>query len=188
MLSPRGELYLEGVGINPSRAGIIQILKEMGADISVCNRKEYCGEPVADLLVKSGRPLRGVEITKKMIPKLVDEIPILAVAGLFAEGETVIMGAEELRLKESDRLKSISLELTKMGAIIKELPDGLIIRGGTKLAGADLHSHGDHRIAMALSTAALFAETESVIRDVESFAFHCPIFTVLSGLTAKVIY
>lgn len=184
VLSPRGELYLEGVGINPSRAGIIQILKEMGADISVCNRKEYCGEPVADLLVKSGRPLRGVEITKKMIPKLVDEIPILAVAGLFAEGETVIMGAEELRLKESDRLKSISLELTKMGAIIKELPDGLIIRGGTKLAGADLHSHGDHRIAMALSTAALFAETESVIREVESVRISFPdFFTVLSGLT-----
>ncbi len=183
-LSPRGELYIEGVGINPSRIGIIDILKDMGADISIHNRKEYCGEPVADLLIKSGRPLRGVEIKGKLIPKLVDEIPVLAVAGLFAEGETIIQGAQELRLKESDRLKSISLELTKMGANITELPDGLIIRGGTKLTGADLHTHGDHRIAMALSTAALFAENESVIREVESVRISFPdFFTVLSGLT-----
>ena len=183
-LAPRGELYIEEVGINPSRTGIINVLKSMGADISIHNMREYNCEPVADLLVKGGRTLRGVEIKGEMIPQLVDEIPVLAVAGLFAEGETVIRGAEELRFKESDRLKTISLELKKMGAMIKELPDGLIIRGGAKLSGAEFESHGDHRIAMALSTAALFAEGESLIRGTEAVQISFPnFFQVLGELT-----
>jgi len=182
-LAPAGELYIEEVGINPSRTGILDVLKEMGADISIYNRREYNCEPVADLLVKGGRPLKGVEIRGEMIPQVVDEIPVLAVAGLFARGETVIQGAEELRFKESDRLRSISLELKKMGALIEELPDGLIIQGGTKLSGAEFESHGDHRIAMALSTAALFAESESVIKGVETVRISFPdFFEVLNRL------
>lgn len=182
-LAPRGDLYLEEVGINPSRTGIIDLLKDMGAQISIHNRREYNCEPVADLLVKGGRPLRGITVGKEAIPRLVDEIPVLAVAGLFAKGETVIQGAEELRLKESDRLKSISLELKKMGAVIEELPDGLIIRGGARLSGTELESHGDHRIAMALSVAALFAESKSVIKGAETVSISFPdFFTVLNEL------
>ena len=184
-LAPRGELLIEEVGINPTRTGILDVLREMGADISIHNMREYNCEPVSDLLIKSGRPLRGVEISKEMIPRLIDEIPVLAVAGLFAEGETVISGAAELRLKESDRLRSITLELKKMGAMIKELPEGLIIKGGAKLSGARCESHGDHRIAMALATAALFAEGESVINGVETVAISFPgFFEVLNGLVS----
>lgn len=183
-LAPRGELYLEEVGVNPSRTGIIDLLREMGAQISIHNRREYNCEPVADLLVKGSRPLRGISVGKEAIPRLVDEIPVLAVAGLFAHGETVIQGAEELRLKESDRLKSIFLELKKMGALIEELPDGLIIRGCARLSGAELESHGDHRIAMALSVATLFAESESVIKGAETVSISFPdFFTVLNELT-----
>jgi 3-phosphoshikimate 1-carboxyvinyltransferase len=184
-LAPRGELYIEDVGINPSRTGILEVLQSMGAEISILNKREYNYEPVADLLVKGGRNLKGTEITGEMIPRVIDEIPVLAVAALFAEGETVIKGAAELRVKESDRLKSITLELQKMGALVEELPDGLIIQGSTKLSGARCESHGDHRIAMALATAALFAESESVINGIEAVQISFPgFFDMMSGLAS----
>jgi 3-phosphoshikimate 1-carboxyvinyltransferase len=175
-LSHRGELYIENVGINPSRAGILEALGAMGADIRILNKKEYNLEPAADLLVRGGTKLKGTEVAGEMVPRLIDEIPALAVAALFAEGDTVIRDAAELRVKESDRLKTISLELRKMGARIKELPDGLIIGGDTKLSGARCESHGDHRIAMALATAALFAENESVINGIEAVGISFPGF------------
>lgn len=184
-LAQRGELYIENVGINPSRAGILEVLDAMGADIHILNKKEYNFEPVADLLVKGGAKLKGTEIAGEMVPRLIDEIPVLAVAALFAEGDTMIRGAAELRVKESDRLKTISLELQKMGAMIKELPDGLIIKGNAKLTGARCESYGDHRIAMALATAALFAESESVINGVEAVGISFPgFFDLMNGLVS----
>ena len=184
-LAQRGELYIENVGINPSRAGILEVLDAMGADIRILNKKEYNFEPVADLLVKGGAKLKGTEIAGEMVPRLIDEIPVLAVAALFAEGDTMIRGAAELRVKESDRIKTISLELQKMGAVIKELPDGLIIKGNAKLSGARCESHGDHRIAMALATAALFAESESVINGVEAVGISFPgFFDLMNGLVS----
>lgn len=183
-LAPRGELFLEEVGVNPTRTGIIDVLKEMGASIRVLGQREENGEPLADLLVQGGCPLKGVEVEAKMIPRLVDEIPILAVAALFAEGETVIRGAGELRLKESDRLQSLALELGKMGAAIQELPDGLVIQGGKKIKGAVCSSRGDHRIAMALAVAALFAGGETTIEGVEAVAISFPdFFTLLKEVT-----
>ena len=184
-LAPDGELYIENVGINPSRTGILDVLAGMGARIRILNEREYNYEPVADLLVKGGRDLKGTEISGEMIPRVIDEIPVLAVAALFAEGETVIKGAAELRIKESDRLKSMTLELQKMGARVQELPDGLIIEGGAKLSGARCESHGDHRIAMALATAALFAESESVISGIEAVQVSFPdFFEIISGLAS----
>lgn len=184
-LAPGGELYIEDVGINPSRTGILEVLERMGARIHILNKREYNYEPVADLLVKGGRNLKGTVISGEMIPRVIDEIPVLAVAALFAEGETVIKGAAELRIKESDRLKSITLELQKMGAKVQELPDGLVIQGGAKLSGARCESHGDHRVAMALATAALFAESESVISGVEAVQISFPgFFEIMSGLAS----
>ncbi|MGI5822590.1 MAG: 3-phosphoshikimate 1-carboxyvinyltransferase [Dethiobacteria bacterium] len=183
-LAPRGEILLEAVGVNPTRTGIIDVLQEMGAAVRVLNLKEVCGEPVADLWVQGGRPLRGVVINAPLVPRLVDEIPVLAVAALFAAGETVISGAGELRLKESDRLHALATELQKMGAAIKELPDGLVIQGGQKINGAVCFSHGDHRIAMALAVAALFARGETVIQGIETVDISFPgFFTLLNSLT-----
>jgi len=184
-LAPHGELYIEEVGVNPSRTGILEALEKMGAEIHILNKREYNYEPVADLLVKGGRRLKGTEISGEIIPRLIDEIPVLAVAALFAEGETTIKGATELRVKESDRLKATALELKKMGAQVQELPDGLVIRGGARLKGGRLESHGDHRMAMALAVAALFAESESVIDGIEAAEISFPGFwEKLNGLAS----
>lgn len=157
----------------------------MGAAVRIEKLRESCGEPVADLYVQGGRFLHGVEIGAELIPRLVDEIPVLAVAALFAAGDTVIRGAAELRLKESDRLHALALELGKMGADIEELPDGLVIRGGKKINGAVCSSHGDHRIAMALAIAALFAGGETTIQGIEPVEVSFPhFFQLLQDLTA----
>ena len=184
-LSPRGELQIEEVGINPSRSGIIDVLRVMGADVRILNEKEQNNEPVGDLLIKGNGKLKGVEIGSEMIPRVIDEIPAIAVAALFAEGDTIIREAIELRVKESDRLHTITLELQKMGASIQELPDGLIIKGNTKLKGGSCKSCGDHRIAMALATAALFAENESIINGIEAVENSFPnFFETMNGLAS----
>ncbi|MEW5922274.1 MAG: 3-phosphoshikimate 1-carboxyvinyltransferase [Bacillota bacterium] len=167
-LAPRGELYLEDVGINPSRAGIIEVLGRMGAEIRLENRREYNNEPLADLVVKGGRKLKGTEIAGSMMHRLIDEIPALAVAALFAEGDTILKGVNTLQTEKSERLRLLSLELRKMGALVEELDDRLVIRGNSKLSGARCESHSDHAVAMALATAALFAEDESVIYGAEA--------------------
>ena len=167
-LARRGELYLEEIGINPSRSGLLAVLEQMGAEINILNIREYNCEPVADLLVKGGGKLKGVEIAGEMLPRIVEEIPVLIVAGLLAEGDTVINGIPVLGAEELDRLRSISLELQKMGANIKELPDSLVIKGGARLSGVRSTCYGDYRRAMTLATAALFAESESVISGTEA--------------------
>ena len=149
---PNSHLTLKNVGINPTRTGILDILKEMGANITIENQRFSGAEPVADLVVKSA-PLKGITIDAPIIPRLVDEIPVLAVAALFAEGQTIIRGAEELRVKETDRLKAVASELGKMGALMIETKDGLIIDGPQKLQSANCDSYHDHRMAMSLAIA-----------------------------------
>ena len=167
---PGSELTITGVGINPTRTGVLEALIEMGADIEVLNRREQAGEPVADLRVRSAA-LHSIRVGAERIPETIDEFPILCVAAALAEGETVITGAQELRVKESDRIATMAIELTKMGAAITETPDGLIIRGSgaratRRLRGASCHSHGDHRVAMSLAIAGLVTDAPTRIEDV----------------------
>ncbi|ACB51131.1 3-phosphoshikimate 1-carboxyvinyltransferase [Crocosphaera subtropica ATCC 51142] len=172
---PGSELLIENVGINPTRTGILEALEMMGADITLENKRILTGEPVADLRVKSCQ-LKGCTIGGNIIPRLIDEVPILAVAGIFATGKTIIKDAAELRVKESDRLAVMASELTKMGAKITELPDGLEITGGTPLKAAEVDSYTDHRIAMSLAIAALNAKGKTIINRAEAAAISYPKF------------
>ena len=173
---PGSELVVENVGVNPTRTGILEALELMGADIQLENQREVAGEPVADIRVRSGG-LKSCTIAGDIIPRLIDEIPILAVAAVFAEGTTIIKDAEELRVKESDRITVMAQQLNKMGAKITELPDGMEITGGTPLVGAEVDSHTDHRIAMSLAIAALNATGTTTIHRAEAAAISYPNFT-----------
>jgi 3-phosphoshikimate 1-carboxyvinyltransferase len=173
---PGSELVVENVGVNPTRTGILEALELMGADIQLENQREVAGEPVADIRVRSGG-LKSCTIAGDIIPRLIDEIPILAVAAVFAEGTTIIKDAEELRVKESDRITVMAQQLNKMGAKITELPDGMEIIGGTPLVGAEVDSHTDHRIAMSLAIAALNATGTTTIHRAEAAAISYPNFT-----------
>ncbi|MFM7363077.1 MAG: 3-phosphoshikimate 1-carboxyvinyltransferase [Cuspidothrix sp.] len=173
---PGSELAVENVGVNPTRTGILEALALMGADIQLENQREVAGEPVADIRVRSGG-LKSCTIAGDIIPRLIDEIPILAVAAAFAEGTTIIRDAEELRVKESDRITVMAQQLNKMGAKITELPDGMEITGGTPLVGAEVDSHTDHRIAMSLAIAALNATGTTTIHRAEAAAISYPNFT-----------
>lgn len=173
---PGSELVVENVGVNPTRTGILDALALMGADITLENQRLVAGEPVADLRVKSSQ-LKGCTLAgESLIPRLIDEIPILAVAALFAEGKTVIRDAQELRVKESDRLAVTASELNSLGAKITELPDGLEIIGQAPLTGAEVDSHTDHRIAMSLAIAALQAQGTTLIHRAEAAAVSYPDF------------
>ncbi|NDJ24165.1 3-phosphoshikimate 1-carboxyvinyltransferase [Nostoc sp. B(2019)] len=173
---PGSELIIENVGVNPSRTGILEALALMGADIQLENQREVAGEPVADLRVRSSR-LKSCTIAGDIIPRLIDEIPILAVAAVFAEGTTIIRDAAELRVKESDRITVMAQQLNKMGAKVTELSDGMEITGGTSLVGTDVDSHTDHRIAMSLAIAALVATGITTIHRAEAAAISYPNFT-----------
>jgi 3-phosphoshikimate 1-carboxyvinyltransferase len=173
---PGSELVIENVGVNPTRTGILEALEMMGADIQLENQREVAGEPVADLRVRSSR-LKSCTISGDIIPRLIDEIPILAVAAVFAEGKTIIRDAEELRVKESDRIAVMAQQLNKMGAKVTELPDGMEIVGGTPLVGTDVDSHTDHRIAMSLAIAALVSKGTTTINRAEAAAISYPNFT-----------
>lgn len=169
------DLVIKNVGVNPTRTGIISVLNSMGADIVVTNIRELNNEPVGDIHVRYS-PLKGITIAGNIIGRLIDEIPILAVAATVSQGITVIKDAEELKYKESNRINTISSELRKMGANIKELDDGLIIEGVKELKPSKLDSHNDHRIAMALSIAALKAKGESYISGHECIGISYPDF------------
>ncbi len=173
---PDSELLIENVGINSTRTGILEALSLMGADIQRQNEREVAGEPVADLRVRS-RSLKACTIQGDLIPRLIDEIPILAVAATQADGTTVIRDAAELRVKESDRLAVMAAQLNRMGAKVTELPDGLEIMGRTRLIGTSVDSHTDHRIAMSLAIAALTATGTTVIERAEAAAISYPDFT-----------
>ena len=169
------ELLIENVGVNPTRTGVLEALEMMGADIKRENEREVAGEPVADLRVRSSK-LKGCTIEGDIIPRLIDEIPILAVAAVFAEGNTVIKDAAELRVKESDRIAVMAQQLNAMGATVTELPDGMEITGGTPLTGAELDSFTDHRIAMSLAIAALNASGSTTINRAEAASVSYPDF------------
>ena len=179
---PNSDLVIENVGINPTRTGILEVLAEMGADITYENEREVTGEPVADLRVRSA-VLKACKISGAVIPRLIDEIPILAIAATCAEGITIIEDAAELRVKESDRIVAMVKELTKLGANVTERPDGMAIVGGKTLTGTELESYDDHRIAMSLAIAALIAKGKTSINHAESAAISYPSFIpTLQGL------
>jgi 3-phosphoshikimate 1-carboxyvinyltransferase len=168
LITENSEIILENIGINPTRSGFLTILKNMNAHIEILNERSISGEPVADIRVKSSS-LENTEIRGDIIPTLIDEIPIIAVLATQAEGKTVIRDAGELRVKESDRIKTIVENLSRMGADIEPLPDGMIISGPTPLkGGVVLDSYNDHRVAMSLIVAGMVAEGPNKIKNIES--------------------
>jgi len=173
---PGSEITIANVGINPTRTGVLEALEMMGADIQKENEREVAGEPVADLRVRHSR-LQSCTISGDIIPRLIDEIPVLAVAAVFAQGTTVIKDAAELRVKESDRITVMVQQLKQMGAKITELDDGMEITGGTPLTGTDVDSYTDHRIAMSLAIAALNAQGKTTIHRAEAASISYPDFT-----------
>lgn len=175
LLVPGSEILLKNVGINPTRDGILQVIKKMGGDIQLLNQRTVSGEPAADLLVRHSS-LKGTVIEGDLIPTLIDEIPILAVLAAFAEGTTVIRNAEELKVKESDRLSIMVEGLLAMGAEVTGTDDGMIIQGGKPLRGTCIDSHKDHRIAMSFAVAGLAAEGVTSIPDSECVAISYPGF------------
>lgn len=171
---PGSELTIKNVGVNPTRTGIIDVLRDMGADITESNFREEA-EPVCDLTVRYSR-LHGTEIGGAIIPCLIDELPVIAVAAAFAEGETVIRDAQELKVKESNRIASMVAELSKAGVDVEETDDGMIVRGGEKPHGASFETYKDHRIAMSLAILGLAAEGASRIDEPEVVAISYPDF------------
>lgn len=178
LIVPDSQIIIRNVGVNPTRTGIIDALTAMGGDITLENVHEEAGEPVADITARTSE-LRGTEIRGELIPRLIDEIPIVAVAAAVASGNTVIADASELRVKETDRIATVAGELSKFGVKIDELPDGMVIHGGADLAGADCDSHGDHRIAMSCVIAGLAARSETTIRGTDSIRTSFPGFEEL---------
>jgi len=173
------DLLLEHVGMNPTRDGVVNILRLMGADIEVLNSREVGGEPVADLRVRAA-PLRGIRIPQEQVPLAIDEFPVLFVAAACAQGETVLTGAEELRVKESDRIQVMADGLAALGVDARATADGIVIQGGS-IGGGLVNSHGDHRIAMAFTMAALRAEGDIVIDDCANVDTSFPRFVQLAA-------
>lgn len=177
-LMKKGELLIRKVGVNPTRTGILDVLLKMGADIQLENYAEICGEPRADLRVRPSE-LHGVEIQGEIIPRLIDEVPILAVAASLAKGETVIRDAAELRVKESDRISTVVEGLQALGADLEELPDGMRITGKTRLRGGRAKSHHDHRLAMSWTIAGLLSEEGVSLEGIEAAFVSFPSFLPL---------
>lgn len=162
LIVPDSEILIKNVGINPTRAGILSVVKDMGGDISYLNERTVSGEPVADILVKSSS-LHGITVGGPIIPTLIDELPMIAVLAAFAEGTTIIKDAAELKVKETNRIDTVTHNLKAMGGDITPTDDGMIIHGGSPIHGAELESFLDHRIAMAFAISALAAEGESTM-------------------------
>lgn len=180
-IAPGSDIVLEHVGINPTRTGIIDILRLMGASIELLNQRQIGGEPVADLRVRSA-PLKGITVPKALVPLAIDEFPVLFVAAACAEGETLIEGAEELRVKESDRIQVMVDGLSQLGIDVTGTPDGAIIQGG-EIRGGRVDSHGDHRPAMAFAMAALCATDTITVADCDNVDTSFPGFAELARNT-----
>ncbi|MES9856634.1 MAG: 3-phosphoshikimate 1-carboxyvinyltransferase [Sedimenticola sp.] len=174
------DVTLEHVGINPTRDGVISILRLMGAEIEVLNPRDVGGEPVADLRIRASSGLKGVQIPEALVPLAIDEFPALFVAAACAEGETVLTGAEELRVKESDRIQVMADGLITLGVDARATDDGIIIQGGA-IGGGRVNSHGDHRIAMSFAMAALRAKEEIIIDDCANVNTSFPGFVELAA-------
>ena len=183
LILPDSRVTVRGVGVNRTRTGLLDVLREMGARIEVENLHEVCGEPVGDLTASTS-DLRGCTVGGELIPRTIDDLLILAVAAALANGETVIRDAAELRVKESDRLRSITEGLTRLGASVEEFQDGLRIQGPVSFKGTTCRSFGDHRIAMTLTIAALAAQGGSTIEDIGCVNTSFPgFFSLIQGLT-----
>jgi len=186
VICPSAEVTVRNVCVNPTRTGFFEILRAMGAKVRLVRQREVCGEPVADIIAVASR-LRGIDVPPGLVPRTIDEFPILAATALFAKGTTRIRGAAELRVKESDRISTMATELAKLGGRVRELPDGLEIEGGHPLRGAPCASHGDHRVAMSLTIAAGAIPGETLIADTGCVATSFPEFwDLLNSLGAKV--
>lgn len=172
---PDAEVTVEGVGVNPTRTGVLDVLRAMGAELGVTNQRDEGGEPVADVTVRSSR-LRGTVIEGELVPRAIDELPVLALAASLAEGETVVRDAAELRVKESDRVATVADQLGRLGAEIEPRPDGFRIRGVPCLRGAAVETSGDHRLAMTLAVAGLLADGSTAIEGSESVDVSYPGF------------
>ena len=175
LIIPNSEILVKNVGINPTRDGILRVAKEMGGDITILNEKISGGEPTCDLLVRSSS-LKGVTVGGEIIPTLIDEIPMIAVMACFAEGTTIIKDAQELKVKESNRIDTVVTNLKAMGAHIEATDDGMIIEGGYPLHGAVIDSHLDHRIAMSFAVGALGADGETTIEGADCVKISYPEF------------
>jgi 3-phosphoshikimate 1-carboxyvinyltransferase len=166
LIVPGSRVVIRNVGLNPTRSGVIDALQKMGAEIDIENQRMAAGEPIADICVRH-QDLKAAEISGALIPRVIDEIPVLCVAAALAEGVTIIKDAKELRVKESDRIRTMTQELRKMGANIKEREDGMEIEGAKELKPAEVVSHNDHRVAMSLAVAGLVAKGKTRIKSVE---------------------
>lgn len=174
-IMPNSQITVTNVGINPTRTGIIDVLKDMGADITLENVHTSAGETVADITVRSSS-LKGTIVGGDIIPRLIDELPIIAVAAVFADGQTVIKDAQELKVKETNRIRAVVDEFNKCGIDITETDDGMIINGGKSIHGADFKTYGDHRMAMSLTVLAQLADGESTLDDSDCACVSYPTF------------
>jgi 3-phosphoshikimate 1-carboxyvinyltransferase len=179
LLSPAAEVLIENVGVNPTRTGVIDILKEMGADIRLENRQSLGAEPVADIRVRSS-VLRGGRVDPALVSLAIDEFPALFIAAASASGRTTFSGLAELRVKESDRIAAMANGLRQLGIEVDETPDGAVVHGG-RFAGGLVESHGDHRIAMAFAIAASVANAPVTVRDVAAVDTSFPGFATILG-------
>ena len=183
LITPGSEILIQNVGTNPTRDGILQVAKAMGGNVTLLNERTVSGEPVADLLIKSSN-LKATEVGGDLIPTLIDEIPVIAVMACFAEGTTIIKDAQELKVKESDRIAVVTENLKAMGADIEATDDGMIIRGGKPLHGALIQTHIDHRIAMSFAVAGMNADGETTFSDASCVDISYPgFFQDMLGLT-----
>lgn len=174
-IMPNSQITVTNVGINPTRTGIIDVLKDMGANITLENVHTSAGETVADITVRSSS-LKGTTVGGDIIPRLIDELPIIAVAAVFADGQTVIKDAQELKVKETNRIRAVVDEFNKCGIDITETDDGMIINGGKSIHGADFKTYGDHRMAMSLTVLAQLADCESTLDDSDCACVSYPTF------------
>lgn len=185
LIVPNSELIIRSVGVNPTRTGFLQLLKEMGAPVRLENIRETSGEPVADIICTTAPGLHSIEIGKREVALSIDEFPILCILATQAEGTTIIRGAQELRVKESDRIRAMADGLTQLGVKVEELEDGIAITGKSPLSGGEIESHRDHRIAMAFAIGALIARKPVTIREAASVDISFPgFFEHLDRLTS----
>jgi len=186
LLLADSDLNIAGVGVNPTRTGLLDALSAMGADVEQIDPHNDGGEPLADLRIRP-QALRGIELGGDLVPRMIDEFSILALAATQAEGTTIVRDAAELRVKETDRIDTLVVEMRKLGADIQTRPDGFVIQGPTSLRGADIDSHGDHRLGMTLAVAGLLAEGQTTVHHAECIADSFPGFAeTLRSLGAEV--
>lgn len=183
LITPGSEIIIRNVGINPTRTGVIDILKEMGGKIDLLDQRELSGEPIADIMVRSS-DLKGITISGSVVPRAIDEFPVICVAAACAEGITSIRDAKELRVKETDRITAMANNLRTLGVAVTEADDGMDITGSERLSGGQADSFGDHRIAMSLSVASLVASGDITIQDIDCVATSFPTFFQLLGKVA----